>query len=102
MTKNKNTEASSASTNGGQPFDPITIAKLYAFPTSLDGSNQCIGILEFGGGFTNSDLVSYFSNRGLPTSGPDGTGLHSPGVDVEVLLDIEVVASIGKDRSLLC
>jgi kumamolisin len=110
MTKNKNTQRSSGSS---QPFDPTTLAKLYDFPTSLDGSNQCIGILEFGGGFTNSDLVSYFSKLGLPTpqvsvvsigsatNSPDGSGLHSGGVDAEVLLDIEVSASIAPKAKIV-
>jgi kumamolisin len=48
-----------------KPYSPVELAKLYNFPSELDGSSQCIGILEFGGGFGNSDLESYFNKIGI-------------------------------------
>jgi kumamolisin len=108
------TKDSDIQTNTGSgPYDPTVLAKLYNFPTGLDGSNQCIGILEFGGGFTDSDLKSYFSELGQTTpkvsvvsvgdarNEPDGTGLHTPGADAEVLLDIEVAAAIAPKAEIV-
>ena len=36
------------------------------FPAGTDGTGQTIAILEFGGGFSASDLQSYFSGLSLP------------------------------------
>ncbi|HKH47947.1 MAG TPA: S53 family peptidase [Thermoanaerobaculia bacterium] len=45
--------------------DPRTIADFYQFPPDATGAGQCVGILEFGGGFYQSDLETYFHLRGL-------------------------------------
>lgn len=45
--------------------DPRTIADFYQFPPDATGAGQCIGVLEFGGGFYQSDLETYFRLRGL-------------------------------------
>src|SRR5271165_4988314 len=42
-------------------FTALQIAKAYNFPTGLTGKGQTIGIIELGGGFTQSDLNTYFS-----------------------------------------
>ena len=96
-------------------FTPPALAKLYNFPTGLDGSGQCIGIIELGGGWRPADLKTYFSGRSAwrrpgvktisrrpcgrnrPTSGPDSA-------DGEVMLDIEVAGAVAPkalDRGLL-
>ena len=41
-------------------FFPPQLAQIYNFPTDLDGTGQCIGLLEFGGGFDTNDLKTYF------------------------------------------
>ncbi|MGF6723319.1 kumamolisin [Paraburkholderia sp. GAS41] len=84
-------------------FTPLQIAALYQFPQG-DGSGECIGIIELGGGYEASDLKTYFSNLGVsaPTvvavgvdqSGNKPTG-DANGPDGEVTLDIEVVGSIA-------
>ena len=48
-------------------FYPTQIAKLYNFPSSVDGSGQCIGIIELGGGYRPADLKAYFQSLGLAT-----------------------------------
>jgi kumamolisin len=83
------------------------VGKLYNFPADATGAGECIAILEFGGGFTQSDLHAYFSQTGVAaprvTSVPvDGAG-NAPGdpADVEVLLDIEVAGSIAPGASVV-
>jgi len=87
---------------GSSTFTALQLAELYDFPTSLDGTGECIGILEFGGGYNPSDLAKYFSQLG--TNSPlvssvtvDGVS-NSPGdanADPEVALDIEVAGAIA-------
>jgi kumamolisin len=43
-----------AAANGS--FTPPELAKLYNFPTGLDGSGQCIAIVELGGGYRAADI----------------------------------------------
>jgi kumamolisin len=91
-----------AITPGG--YTPLEVAQMYNFPTGLDGSGQCIGILEFGGGYSVKDLQAYFKSLGVPmpritSVAVDGVG-NTPdpnpdGPDGEVMLDIEVAAAIA-------
>jgi hypothetical protein len=41
------------------------IARLYNFPSEFDGKGQTIGFIELGGGYLDSDLVSYFKELNL-------------------------------------
>ena len=85
-------------------FTPLQIAQLYEFPTNLDGTGECIGIIELGGGFKTADLKTYFSGLGITapnvTSVSVDSGKNTPtgsadGPDGEVMLDIEVAGSIA-------
>ena len=76
------------------------LCKAYNFPTNLTG-NGVIGILEFGGGWRQSDLDQFSSLNGLPkitvtNVSIDGTQ-NNPGVDpnadAEVALDIQAAAA---------
>ncbi len=86
-------------------YTALQVAKAYSFPTGANGAGQTIGIVELGGGFTQSDLNTYFS--GLNISPPptvvavsvDGaqnapTG-DTSGPDTEVMLDIEVSGAVA-------
>jgi kumamolisin len=82
--------------------DPNEVAQLYNFPPGK-GTNQCIGIIELGGGFRLDDLTNYFGSLGVGTPqvisvSVDG-GTNSPSTpdsdDGEVLLDIEVAGAIA-------
>ena len=98
----------SASGPGGQNGVAATeYAKRYNFPTThggttLDGTGQCIAIIELGGGFNNTDLQVYFQEVGVDL--PNVTAisvdqtnnhptLHGPD-DGEVMLDIEVAGTV--------
>ena len=81
-------------------YPPTEVAAAYAAPTGT-GTGQCVGILELGGGYSASDLSTYFSGLGLATPtvtavSVDG-GTNAPGgsADAEVMLDIEVVGCVA-------
>jgi kumamolisin len=42
------------------------LAEIYRFPREADGTGQCIGIVELGGGYHRSDLEFFFSSLHLP------------------------------------
>ncbi len=96
------------------------VASLYKFPKRLDGSGQCIAIIEFndtddGGlsgpltktGYKSSDMDIFFRRNRLPTPpivsiGVDG-GSNMPGKggdDDEVVLDIQVAGSIAPGATI--
>jgi kumamolisin len=85
------------------PYTPLQVAAAYNFPAGVDGAGETVAIIELGGGYSQSDLDTYFNGLGLtpPTVtavGVDG-GANSPGVDQgadgEVMLDIEVVGAVA-------
>ena len=82
-------------------YTPVLLGELYGFPVAADGSGQAVAILEFGGGYRDSDLETYFTSIGL-TSVPTVSavsvagGINFPGglADSEVMLDIEVLGAL--------
>ncbi|MGH9352898.1 MAG: S53 family peptidase [Terriglobia bacterium] len=91
-------------------YAPNQVASLYNFPAGTDGSGQCIGILEFGGGYKQSDLQTYFSKLGIAE--PSVTAVSVDGVqnqpapggdspDAEVDLDIEVAGGAAPGASIV-
>jgi kumamolisin len=90
-----------ASPAKGGPLTVPQVASFYQFPDGVDGTGQAVAIIELGGGYTASDLSTYFSGLGLsvPSVNPVGvdSGSNSPGqaADGEVELDIEVVGGVA-------
>jgi kumamolisin len=89
------------------PLLPATVAKLYGFPTN-SAAGQTIGILEFGGGYRESDITDYFQTIAhLPAPGVSFVGVdgatNSPGggADSEVILDIAVSGSVAPGAKLV-
>jgi kumamolisin len=89
-------------------FTPLQLASLYHFPQG-DGSGQCIGIIELGGGYRKADLDSYFSSLGVQAPkvvavGVDTGGNHPTGdpngPDGEVTLDVEIAGAIAPGASI--
>jgi len=85
----------------GTSFTPTQLADLYDFPPDLDGSGQCIALIELGGGYRPRDLSTYFDKLNIPHPviapvSVDG-GHNRPGTDAdgEVMLDIEVAGGIA-------
>ncbi|MGA2538348.1 MAG: S53 family peptidase [Terracidiphilus sp.] len=84
-------------------YTPPQVAEAYQFPATASGSGQTIGIIELGGGYKQADLTAYFKSLGLAAPAitavsVDG-GKNSPttpsSADTEVMLDIEVAASVA-------
>jgi len=85
-------------------YTPPQVAALYQFPEGTDGTGQTLAIVELGGGFSATDLDTYFSGLGIAgpsvtAAGVDGAsnvaGQDPSGADGEVLLDIEVAGSVA-------
>ena len=89
---------------------PIEVAEFYNFPTSGRGSGQCIGILEFGGGYRRWELQQYFSELGIKTPrivdvSVDGatnrpTGDPATG-DGQVALDVQIAGAVAPEAKLV-
>jgi kumamolisin len=91
-------------------YTPPQVAELYDFPPGTDGTGHTVAIIELGGGFSTSDLDSYFGSLGIATPsvtavGVDGAsnvaGQDPQGADGEVLLDIEVVGAVAPGAAQL-
>jgi len=87
---------------GARGFNAPDVAKLYDFPLQLDGSGECLAIIELGGGYRMSDMKTYFKSIGVAVPQIVAVGVNgasnSPGdangADGEVALDIEVAGAI--------
>jgi kumamolisin len=95
------TTAAPAPAATGGPLTAPQVASFYKFPSGTDGTGQTVAIIELGGGYSQSDLSTYFAGLGLSVPsvtavGVDG-GSNSPGqaADGEVELDIEVVGGVA-------
>ena len=85
---------------GTTVMTPQQIATAYNFP-AVTGQGQCVGIIEFGGGYTTENLTGTFSRAGI-TPTPNVIGVSAGGQnniydsssDQEVMLDIYIVAGL--------
>ena len=87
----------------GTSYTPPQIAQLYNFPVNANNNDQCIGIIELGGGYDPAELQTYFTSLGVSepvmkdvsvngaTNQPTGS---ADGPDGEVMLDIEVAGAV--------
>ncbi|HVN06897.1 MAG TPA: S53 family peptidase [Bryobacteraceae bacterium] len=91
-------------------YTPLQVAQLYDFPAGGNGSGECIGILEFGGGYRTHDLTTYF--KSLKITPPSVTAVSVDGVtnkpapgqdspDTEVMLDIEVAGAVAPGAKIV-
>jgi kumamolisin len=86
------------------------VAGLYQFPSGLDGGGQCVGLIELGGGYLETDLRTYASALGLPaievTVVPVDGAANTPPTgepdssDAEVALDLQVLAGMAPAAKL--
>lgn len=47
-------------------FSTNDVAELYRFPRHANGTGQCIGVIELGGGYHRCDLDNFFSSLKMP------------------------------------
>ncbi len=91
---------------------PSAFRKLYSFPARATGKDQCIGVLEFGGGFERSKLNAYLAKLGVNTptvvvreiAPGRNRPVNQPGTlspDVEVYMDLEILASVAPGATLV-
>jgi kumamolisin len=101
----KHTSRPSIAAAAAISYTALQVAQAYSFPTGVTGQGETIGIIELGGGYTSSDLSTYFGNLNIspaPTVvavSVDG-GQNAPtgdpnGPDTEVMLDIEVSGAVA-------
>lgn len=84
-------------------YTPPQVATAYKFPAKASGTGQTIGIIELGGGYRQADLTAYFKTLGLPApaitavlvNGGKNAPSNANSADGEVMLDIEVAASVA-------
>jgi kumamolisin len=92
-------------------YTPIQVATLYDFPAKVNGSGECIALIELGGGFNPTDLSHYWNQLNLSTTPTVsavsvGNGSNNPsgdpnGPDGEVMLDIEVAGAIAPGAKIV-
>ena len=97
--------------SAGVSYTPLQVASFYNYPTGVDGSGECIALIELGGGYKPADLTSYWKQLKLsktPTvsSVSIDNGSNSPtgdpnGPDGEVMLDIEVSGAIAPGAKIV-
>jgi kumamolisin len=98
---------------GTATLTPQQVASLYNFPP-LKAAGQTIGILEFGGGFSQNDLNLYCANAHIATPTPTlvsvsgqstttyaGSAANPNNADFEVALDAQVVASVAQGANIV-
>jgi len=94
----------SAAAAQGISYSPNQVAELYGFPAGTTGAGQTVAVIELGGGFSTSDLDTYFGGLNIPVPsisavGVDGAsnapGSDPNGADVEVNLDIDVIGAVA-------
>ncbi len=89
---------------------PPQVASLYDYPLTPGATGQTIGLIEFGGGFSQSDLNQFFTGLGGGQTAPTPTVVgmdgvtNDPGVDQnadgEVTLDICVASSVAANADV--
>jgi kumamolisin len=105
-------ELAGASAAASDPsYTPLQVAALYNFPTDVNGSGECIALIELGGGFKTTDLNKYWKQLKLTTTPTVsavsvGNASNSPtgsadGPDGEVMLDIEVAGAIAPGTKIV-
>ena len=92
-------------------YTPTQVAAFYDYPTGVDGTGECIALIELGGGYNPTDLSNYWNQLNL-TKTPNvsavsvGNGSNNPtgdpnGPDGEVMLDIEVSGAIAPGSNIV-
>lgn len=76
------------------------ITGAYQFPTTADGTGQTVAIVELGGAYSPTDLAMFCKGSGIAVPSVTATAVGGAsivadpgGADVEVMLDVEVVAA---------
>jgi kumamolisin len=90
-------------------YTPVQVGQFYKFPAGATATGQTIGIIELGGGFRPADIAAYFKTLGQKTPTVTAVsvdkGKNAPSnansADGEVMLDIEVAASVAPGAKIV-
>jgi kumamolisin len=93
---------------GPSGYTPPQVAQAYQFPANASAAGQTIGIIELGGGFKTADITAYFKSLGIPApkvttvlvDGGKNAPSNAQSADGEVMLDIEVAASVAPGANI--
>ena len=90
-------------------YNPDAVAKAYKYPREVDGTGECIALIELGGGYRTTDMQNYFQKLGIPlpvisAQSVDG-GHNAPSTpdsaDGEVALDIQVAGAVAPGAKIV-
>lgn len=84
-------------------YTPPQVASRYDFPNDVTGKGVTVGIIELGGAFNATDLRQFMAGLGLSmpavtvvsVDGAKPTSDGANGADGEVMLDVEIIASVA-------
>jgi kumamolisin len=91
-------------------YTPVQVGQLYGFPQGANvAAGQTIGIIELGGGFKPADITTYFKALGhtapkivtVLVDGAKNAPTNANSADGEVMLDIEVAASVAPGATIV-
>jgi kumamolisin len=90
-------------------YTPPQVATLYQFPPNASAAGQTIGIIELGGGYKTTDLTTYFKSLNMKApkisavlvDGGKNSPTNANSADGEVMLDIEVAASVAPGSTIV-
>jgi len=93
-----------AAASGATSYQPNQVAEIYQFPAGTTGTGQTVAVIELGGGFSTSDLDSYFGTLGIAVpsvtavsvdGASNAPGSDPSGADIEVALDVDVIGAVA-------
>lgn len=86
----------------GTQYTPAQVAAAYSFPAGLTGKGVKVGVIELGGAFSASDFQTFCAQNGLTPPAVNVVAVNGAaiaadpgGADVEVMLDVEVLAAVA-------
>ncbi len=98
-----------AAAAAGTSFTPPQVAQLYQFPANASAAGQTIGLVELGGGYKTADITAYFASLGqkgpkvsaVLVDGGKNAPTNANSADGEVMLDVEVAASVAPGANIV-
>ena len=90
-------------------YNPDAVAKAYKYPRDVNGTGECIALIELGGGYRNTDMKAFFQKLGIPLpaiTAQSVDGAHNApstpdSADGEVALDIEVAGAVAPGAKIV-
>lgn len=105
----RNTNRAFGSRVTGVSYNPSQVAQFYGFPADATGADQTIGLIELGGGYRPTDINEYFQAQSMQAPSVKTVSVDhaanrpttAQSADGEVMLDIEVAASVAPGAKIV-